>query len=98
MTQNTIGELRSLLFDTVRGVKDGSIDIEKARTVSELSQTIINTAKAETDFMKVTGKNVASEFIPDERRPLERPRGPDLPAPTKGESGPLVANIGRKVG
>ncbi len=54
---NDIRELRSILFDTLRDAKDTSkkLDIERCKVVAELSQVLINTAKAEVDFLKTIG-------------------------------------------
>lgn len=61
---NTIKGLRDIMFDTLRGVKNGSIDIDKAKAINDTAQTIINSAKVEVDFMKVTGHaGVATGFI-----------------------------------
>ena len=61
MSQN-INDLRKTLFETLQGVKDGTVSVEKAKAVSDLSQNIINTAKVEIDYLKAGGK-VTSEFI-----------------------------------
>jgi len=50
-----INDLRSTLFDTLKGIKDGSIDLEKARAINEVSKTIIDTAKVEVDYLKING-------------------------------------------
>lgn len=50
---NDITELREHLFDTLRGLKSGSVDIDKARAVSDVAKTIIDSAKVEVDFMRV---------------------------------------------
>lgn len=54
---NDIRELRSILFDTLRDAKDQSkkLDLERCKVVAELSQVLINTAKAEVDFLKTVG-------------------------------------------
>jgi hypothetical protein len=52
---NDITELRTHLFDTLRGLKDGSVDVDKAKAVSQIADTIIDTAKVEVDFMRVAG-------------------------------------------
>ena len=44
---NNISALRTTLFDTLQAVKSGEMDIDRARAVSDIAQTIINTAKAE---------------------------------------------------
>lgn len=50
-----INDLRTTLFDTLKGIKDGSIDLEKARAINEVSKTIIDTAKVEVDYLKING-------------------------------------------
>lgn len=50
-----INDLRSTLFDTLKGIKDGSVDLEKARAINEVSKTIIDTAKVEVDYLKING-------------------------------------------
>lgn len=67
---NDITALRTHLFDTLAGLKSGTIDIEKAKTISDVAQTIINTAKVQVDFMRVTGAvSDASGFIPEKEAP-----------------------------
>jgi hypothetical protein len=39
------------------------MDIDRARAVSDIAQTIINTAKAEIDYAKATGAAVHSSLI-----------------------------------
>ena len=55
MTDHTIQDLRRRLFETIDGVKAGTIDIERARMVSDISQVIVNTAKVEVDYLRATG-------------------------------------------
>ena len=50
--QNNITELRVILFDTLRGLKDKTIDIEHAKAISDTAQVIINSAKVEADYAK----------------------------------------------
>lgn len=52
---DNIGTLREQLFETMRELRSGKIDVEKAKAISELGQTIINSAKVEVDYAKVTG-------------------------------------------
>ena len=63
---NDIEELRGHLFDTLRGLKDGTVDVEKAKAMSNLAGTIIETAKVEVDYMRVTGESGTS-FIKAEK-------------------------------
>ena len=57
---NDIKGLRDIMFDTLRGVKDGSIKIETAKAINDTAQTIINSAKVEVEFLKATGSPASS--------------------------------------
>lgn len=61
--KNNFQELRSILFDTLRDVKNGKIDEKKAKSISELSQVLINSAKVEVDYLKATGSGGKSKMI-----------------------------------
>lgn len=76
---NDINALRSTLFDTLREVKAGTMDLDRAKTINDTAQTIINTAKAEVDFMKVTGSNSGTEFIPTAQRAPLLPQRNETP-------------------
>lgn len=60
---NTMDDLRKMLFDTIADLRGGKTDSATAKTVAELSQAIINTAKAEADFARATGQAVSSGLI-----------------------------------
>jgi len=66
-----INELRSILFDTLRALKnkDDSIDLERAKAINDTAQVLINSAKAEVDFIRVTGQASSSGFIPTQASP-----------------------------
>jgi len=51
----SIADLREALFATLQGVKDGTIDVEKARAVNELGKTLVDSAKVEVDYLRATG-------------------------------------------
>ena len=74
MQSNTIKELREHLFDALRGLKDGSMNIETAEAMSTVSQTIINSAKMEVDYMKATGNTSQALTFVDvhETDPVQR--------------------------
>lgn len=57
---HSIEDLRAALFATLQGVKDGSIDIEKAKAVNELGKTICDTARVEVDYIKASGGGESS--------------------------------------
>lgn len=81
---NDITELRSALFDTLRDLKAGKIDLDCAKAINETAQTIINTAKVEVDHMRVTGGY--SSFI----------AGADKPALIPGQTQTTVTQSGMK--
>jgi len=68
--KNNIDDLRTHLFDTLKGLKDGSMSIETAQAMSLVSQTIINTAKVEAEFAKATGESISSKFLEQEQEAL----------------------------
>jgi hypothetical protein len=57
-----IGDLRTTLFDVIEGVRNGSLDIEKAKAVNELAKTVVETAKVEVDYLRINNGG-ASPFI-----------------------------------
>lgn len=83
---HTIQDLRTHLFATLEGLRDQTnpMDIERAKAVADVAQTIINSAKVEVEFLKATGQDGGSGFIP-----LAAPDG-DTPGvirdPLKGTS------------
>lgn len=62
---NDINELRTHLFDTLRGLrsKDDPMDIDRAKSVSEVAKTLIESAKVEVDYLRVTGESKGTGFI-----------------------------------
>ena len=58
-----IEDLRSHLFDTIKGLKDKTIDLERANAIAGVAQVIINSAKAEVEYLKVTGAKKGTGFI-----------------------------------
>ena len=66
MPRNTISDLRNHLFETLERLKDQEepMDIERARAVAEVAQTIINGAKVEVDMVRaIGGSRPASSFF-----------------------------------
>lgn len=51
---HTIEDLRRRLFETIDGVKAGTTTVEQAKTIGDLSQVIVNTAKVEVDYLRAT--------------------------------------------
>lgn len=63
---NKIDDLRASLFDTLKALQDkeNPMDVERAKAICQVSGQIIESAKVETEFVKVTGAR-GSGFIPD---------------------------------
>lgn len=61
--ENNFDSMRRILFESMRKVNDGSMNLEKAKAVSLLGQTIINSAKVENEFLKLSkSKNTPSIY------------------------------------
>lgn len=74
--KNKIDDLRDHLFETLEALrdKDDPMDLARARTVADVARVIIDSAKMEVDFLKVTGATKSTEFLP---QPEElQPAGP----------------------
>lgn len=66
-----IEDLRNTLIDMIKALndKDAVVDLDRAKVAAELAQVVVNSAKAEVDFMRVTG-GTGSGFIENTgRRP-----------------------------
>lgn len=55
--KNKIEDLRDHLFVALEGLADeeNPLDLDRAKAIFETAQTLINIAKVEVDFIKVTG-------------------------------------------
>ncbi|WMD23325.1 hypothetical protein RAS12_13420 [Achromobacter seleniivolatilans] len=60
-----IDALRDHLFATLAALRDPEkpMDIDRAKAVSDVAQTIINSAKVEVDFMRQTGQTGSPRFL-----------------------------------
>ena len=54
MSNHTIDDLRRRLFEAIDGVTTGTLDLDRARQISDLAQVVVNTAKVEVDFLRAT--------------------------------------------
>lgn len=80
MSKN-LEDLRERLFDAIDGVKSGSLTVDKARAINDLGQAIINSAKVEVDYLRVSAEK-KSRFL--------GPAVPVLPAPDAAGSPPAA--------
>jgi hypothetical protein len=71
MPKDKIQDLRNHLFETIEMLKDGDIDIDKAKAISEVAQVIINSAKVEVQFLKEMGSNRHTGFIQLENKEID---------------------------
>lgn len=81
---HTINDLRTHLFATLDSLrsKENPMDIDRAKAVSDVAQTIINSAKVEVEHLKVTGQTGGSGFMALEAKD---PDGPGVVSdPVKG--------------
>lgn len=62
--KNKIEDLRNHLFVTIEALLDENkpMDLDRAKAVADVAQVMINSAKVEVDFMRVTG-GTGSGFI-----------------------------------
>ena len=86
MTKNKLSDLRNHLFETIEKLKDDEkpMDIERARAISTVAQTILDSAKVELKAIEISGADVGSEFLQldqgeaDRFLPAERRKPEDL--------------------
>lgn len=62
MSTRTIDDVRSALFAALDGLTSNKMDIDRAKAISDVAQTIINSAKVEVDFIRATGGE-SSRFL-----------------------------------
>jgi len=69
----TIADLRETLFATMYALRDGSMDVDKARQINEVARTLVETAKVEVDYLRVTEGDKAPFLQTPEPAPLLPP-------------------------
>ena len=73
MAKNKINDLRDHLFETLEALKDkdNPMDLDRAKVISDVAQTIINSAKVEVDLVRAIDRSApGSNFfaLPEEER------------------------------
>lgn len=73
--KNGITDLRNHLFAAIEALSDPDkpMEIARAKAISDVAQTIINSAKLEIEFMDKIGGTGGTGFIPAERTPSANP-------------------------
>lgn len=66
MSSNDINALRAHLFETLAALKDTEhpMEIERAKAVTLVAAEIIDSARVEVEFSRVTGQTSGSGFLP----------------------------------
>jgi len=82
--KNNLDELREHLFTTLRQVKDGTMEIDRAKVVVQVADALIDSARVEVDYVRVTGEAGGSTFI--------APREARLPEPSSGVPDPSLVS------
>ncbi|MGH8665350.1 MAG: hypothetical protein ACREUX_13900 [Burkholderiales bacterium] len=84
--KNRIDDLRNHLFETLEALRDDEkpMDLDRAKTVATVAQVIVDSAKAEIEFAKVTGQIPGTGFMPAPH--LEAPPAPGEPRLVKGRA------------
>lgn len=72
---NNIDTLREHLFATLAGLKDGTINVETAKTMGEIGQVLINSAKVEVDFVRANGGGKSVFLTSDVKQISSTPTG-----------------------
>jgi hypothetical protein len=65
--KNKIDDLRNHLFETLEALKDEEkpMDLARAQAVAEVAKVLVESAKVEVAFLKVTGLQRSTNFLPD---------------------------------
>lgn len=66
--RNKIEDLRNHLFAVIEGLADpdNPMEIDRAIAIANVAQVLINSAKVEVEFMRVTDSVRGSGFIPSD--------------------------------
>lgn len=74
--KNKIDDLRDHLFETLEALKDEEkpMDLARAKAIADVARVIVESAKVEVGFLKVTGALKSTGFLPDadeeQRKPM----------------------------
>lgn len=76
--KNKINDLRNHLFETLEALKDDEkpMDLKRAQAIADVARVIVESAKVEVNFLKVTGQLKSTDFLPaddgDSKAPVAR--------------------------
>lgn len=74
MGKHKIDDLRDHLFDTLKALKDKAspMEIDRARAIADVAKVIVESAKVEVDYLRVTEGIAGTGFIPEGHVPPAR--------------------------
>lgn len=61
--------LRALLFETIRQVKGGHMDLDRARMVNDIGKTLVDSGRLQVDYLRVTDGSKA-DFLESQQQQL----------------------------
>lgn len=94
---NNLSELNNILFTTLRGVEQGTVDEKKAQTIANLGNTIISNAKTQLQGYKLTGGRTSITALPSNtEEPGKEVKKIELPKHTYDRQMMYVEEIGYK--
>jgi len=72
--KNKINDLRNHLFSVLEELTDpdSTYDIAKAKVVADIAQVVVNSAKIENDFIRITGASHGTGFIEEQRSEIKK--------------------------
>lgn len=80
MSNPHINEVRQSLLDTLKDLrsKDQPMDIERAKAVATVASVLVDTARVENDYLKITGQDRSNflETAPDDALGIPQIDGP----------------------
>lgn len=62
-----ISELRAQLFAAITGVRNGTLDVDRARAVNDIGKTLVDTARVELDYLKITDGSESAFIAPAQK-------------------------------
>lgn len=60
--KTTLADVRSVAMDTIAKLNSGELDIKTARSVKELLDTVIDTAKTEVEYLKAIPNSIKEQM------------------------------------
>jgi hypothetical protein len=75
MSMDDLRDHLDWLMKRLRDPDDKELDLDRAKLLIEAGQTVINSAKVEVDFMRVSGQLSDTGFIPVAEHPKALPGG-----------------------